>query len=279
MSDPGNPMRPQVPTGNGGQEKARQAGEDLRAAAREAREAAGQAASTVGAEASKAAETLKREGADLLDTAKQRAEGMAQEGVQAGAEQARGIARAIHRAAEELDKDSPALGRTVHEAAGAVENMARALRERGPGDLLRSAEDFARRQPLAFFSAAALAGFALTRFARASAAHHHDEHGVGMRPGGPRYGTYPAQGGRSHQGMHAKPHAGTAGMSTHAGDDEPDTATLVAGPEARAAANEPHAGPPGGVTHHGDTPRPATLASASLGGAAVHGPRGDAGKA
>jgi hypothetical protein len=54
--------------------------------------------------------------------------------------------------------------------------MARALRDRSPGDLLRAAEDFARRQPMVFFGAATLAGFALARFARSSATHTHSTH-------------------------------------------------------------------------------------------------------
>lgn len=147
----------------------RNAGEDLRSVAQGARDAASEVASTVGEEATAAAAALKKEGAAMLDAAKERAQGMAQEGVRAGADQASGVARAIHRAADDLQQDSPALASTIHDAAGAVDDMARALRDRSPGDMLRSIEDFARRQPLVFFGAAALAGFALARFARASA--------------------------------------------------------------------------------------------------------------
>lgn len=230
MSDPGNPTRPQTPE-NTGEAGLRQAGEDLRVAAREARTAASEAATTVSSEAVAAAETLKREGAELLGTARHRAEGLAQEGVQAGAAQAKGIARAIHRAAEELERESPTLARTIHDAAGTVDGMARALRDRSPGEMLRGAEDFARRQPLVFFSAAALAGFAIARFARASATHHHPPHGA-------RHDLH--AGGTSAIG-------GMAGTTTRA---------------------------PGWVADETGTPRPATLASASLGGSAAYRPRG-----
>jgi hypothetical protein len=80
--------------------------------------------------------------------------------------------------------------------------MARALRERSPGDLLRGAEDFARRQPLMFFGAATLAGFALARFARASAAHAHPGH-RDLR-GDPRSGDF------ARPGMAGTPGAGDA---------------------------------------------------------------------
>ncbi|WP_456305754.1 hypothetical protein, partial [Falsiroseomonas oryziterrae] len=170
-----------------------QAREDLRAAAREARMAANDAATTVKQEAAAAAEGLKQEGAALLDTAKERAEGLAEDTKQAGAEHAQGLARAIHRAADELERDSPQVARLVHDAAGSVDEIARAIRERSPRDMLRSAEDFARRQPFLFMGAAALAGFAVARFARSSAAHRrhvmerdfHDRmHGRAGLPGG-----------------------------------------------------------------------------------------------
>lgn len=236
---PGSP-----PTGEG--DRMRTPGETARGEAQAARDAASRAASDIGAEAQAAAQTLKREGAALLDEAKDRATHFAEEGKQAGAERAEGVARAIHRAAEELESESPALARTIHDAAGAVDGMARAIRERSFGEMLRGAEDFARRQPLVFFGAAALAGFAVTRFARASATHHH------------------AQAER-HPGMPPRPGATMA--STRA--EYP-----------RAAAMPGTAAPmPGHVTGEDGTPRPATLASASLGGAAAYRPPGQENKA
>ncbi|HEV7266654.1 MAG TPA: hypothetical protein VGN83_17285 [Falsiroseomonas sp.] len=248
MSDPAHPTTP-TPTPPGVKaagEPRRNATEDLRATARETRAAASEAASTVSAEASAAAGTLKREGAALLDTAKDRAGEMAREGVEAGADRAKGLARAIHRAADDLEGESPELARTIHEAAGAVDGMARALRDRSPGDMLRGAEAFAQRQPLVFFGGAALAGFALARFARASATHHHETrhaHPTHQAAHGEIPGT-PAGGGAT-----TSPGTATAGA---AGSTYPTAAT----------PRDPATG----------APRPATLASASLGGSAAYRP-------
>ena len=227
MSDPGNPRQYTDPGAPPGADPGlRKVGDDLRNAAREAREAGSQAASTISAEASAAAGTLKREGAALLDTAKERAASMADDGKRAGAEQAQGLARAIHRAADDLEAESPELARVIHDAAGTVDGMARALRDRSPAEMLRGAEDFARSQPMFFFGAAALAGFALTRFARASATHRHAH----MQDGQTEY------------------------------------------PRAPAVANTAASALPGHRVGEDGATRPATLASASLGGAAAYRP-------
>ncbi len=53
-------------------------------------------------------------------------------------------------------------------AADQLERFSQALREKDLGGLVRDAEDFARRQPAAFFAAAAIAGFLAVRFLKAS---------------------------------------------------------------------------------------------------------------
>jgi hypothetical protein len=160
-------------------------GYDQRQPTQELREAAGEAARTV-----------KQEGEALLGTAREQAEGMAQQGQRAGAAQAEGVARAVHRAAEELERDNPTLARVVRDAAGSVDGMARALRDRSPAEMWRSAEGWARQRPLVFFGAAAIAGFALSRFARSSGAqagapHHAGGSATGVgRPMGPQLRTH-----------------------------------------------------------------------------------------
>jgi hypothetical protein len=222
--------------------------DDLRAAAEQTKQAASSAASQVKAEAVAAAETVKQEGAALLETARGRASEMAQEGVQAGAAQASGLARAIHRAADELRDESPQLADTVREAAGALDGMARALRDRSPGDVLRGAEDFARRQPLAFVGVTALAGFAIARFARASTARQETSGGM-------------AGGQRMQHPDHAAHRAGMGG---------PAAGTVTGPMPGTSGATQA----PGWTADQDGQPRPATLASASLGGAAAYRPRG-----
>jgi hypothetical protein len=141
----------------------------------------------------------------------------------------------------------------IHDAAGSVDRIASALRDRSPREMLHTAEDWARRQPLAFFGAAAVAGFALARFARSSAQHRHDMRTAGTSSTGSIAGGSMADGPSA--GMGVGP-GGAAFPNT--GSTERDTATTA----------------PGWVQGPSDTPRPATLASASLGGAASYRPRG-----
>jgi hypothetical protein len=184
--------------------------------------------------AGEAARTVKQEGEALLDTAREQAEGMAEQGQRAGAAQAEGVARAVHRAAEELERDNPTLARVVRDAAGSVDGMARALRDRSPGEMWRSAESWARQRPLAFFGAAAIAGFALSRFARSSvprhagASHRGAWHGGGAttgtgQPMGPQLRTHVA----GQPGGATGPGTGEPGPSP-GGGDATGTAPLVA---------------------------------------------------
>jgi len=250
MSDPFNTTTPGARPGQGGYSTSGTGAEDLRAAARQASERVSQ-------EASATAETLKREGAAAVDAARGRAEDLAQQGVRTGAEQADGIARAVHRAADELEQQSPALARTIHEAAGALDGMARQLRDRSPGELLRGAEDFARRQPLAFFGIAALAGFAVARFAKSSTPDRH-------------VGTYPDRYRGPDSALGGERRYGTTHDTRHDMSTAGTSATGPVGGSIGMTSDAPGVGAPGWVKDQGGTPRPATLASASLGGAAAH---------
>ena len=88
----------------------------------------------------------------------------------AGAEQLGSVARAVHGAAGELERQLPHAARYVHDAADRLDNAATALRERNVDDILRSVTQFARSQPATFFGSAVFAGFALSRFLKSSAA-------------------------------------------------------------------------------------------------------------
>lgn len=185
-------------------------------------------------EATGAAQDIKREGAAVAEAAKDRALGFAEEQQQAGAEQAESLARAVHGAADQLQQSSPQMAQYVHEAASAVDGIARNLRHSSPGQLMGQIEDLARRQPVAFFGAAVLAGFALARFAKASA---EEAHRTGAAPAGHRTAL--------HDGDHA-----------------------IGG--GRPVPHSTAAGAPGWVQGRpDDPPRPATVAAASLGGSAA----------
>jgi hypothetical protein len=86
-----------------------------------------------------------------------------------GAEQIDGVARATHRAAQEIEAQMPGLARSVHRAASRLDDASSALREGNLEDLTAQLGEFARAQPAVFFGGAVLAGFALSRFLKTSA--------------------------------------------------------------------------------------------------------------
>jgi len=92
----------------------------------------------------------------------------AEEGVGRGAEAIRGFAGAIEAAGAELEKVSPQLARYVNDSADKIRTVSQGLSNRQINDLLGSATDFARSQPVLFLGAAVATGFALARFLKSS---------------------------------------------------------------------------------------------------------------
>ncbi|GAA0566309.1 hypothetical protein GCM10009416_00320 [Craurococcus roseus] len=236
-------------TGGGGTGQAsapgdalREAGSELRSKTAEAGARAGEAASRLRDEAAGAAADVKAEVSGVAGAVQDRAAGFAEEQKRAGADQAEGLARAVHRAADELQSSSPQLAHYVREAADSTGQLAEALRSRSVGDLVSGVEEFARRQPVAFFGATVLAGFALARFVKSSA---DDARGTG--------GAHTAH-GRAASGHHVRSGGGAA----------PTLGTSTAG----APGWVPASGGADGADP--TTRRPATTAAASLGGAAAH---------
>jgi hypothetical protein len=184
-------------------------------------------------EAAGTVEDIKAEGVAVAEAAKDQALGFAEEQKRLGANQAAGLAQAVRGAADQLQDSSPQVARYVHEAASAVDGLARSLRDNSPGQLMGQMETLARRQPVAFFGAAVLLGFALTRFAKSSAEEAHHDGAQAMLPQSSQHADSAVGGGR------VVPHS---------------TATGAPG------------WVPGGPD---DVPQPATIAAASLGGAAA----------
>lgn len=114
---------------------------------------------------SDAAEAIKtRAGEALRNTAADFAEaGKAQ-----GAERIDSLGRAMHGAADELGREIPRAAEYVHGAADGLESAAGQLRGRTVEDLIADFDRFARRQPLAAFAGAMLAGFVVSRFLKSS---------------------------------------------------------------------------------------------------------------
>ncbi|MDW6020564.1 hypothetical protein SAZ10_02180 [Mesorhizobium sp. BAC0120] len=129
--------------------------DNLRTAAANAGNAVANAAGGIGESAANAAET-----------ARDKAGEFAERGKAAGAGRMEGFARAARRAADDLQEDSPQIAGYVRQAADGLQQASSSIRSRSVGEIMDMVEDFARRQPTAYFSGAVLAGFVLSRFVK-----------------------------------------------------------------------------------------------------------------
>jgi hypothetical protein len=88
----------------------------------------------------------------------------------AGAEAVAGVARAAEAIADSVAGDSPAIAEYVRGAGQKIDRLANDLRDKKVGDLLTSAAEFGRSQPVVLLAGAALVGFALSRLIKAGVA-------------------------------------------------------------------------------------------------------------
>ena len=105
----------------------------------------------------RATEALKGTAADLAEAGKE-----------TGAQRIGRLGRAVHGAANEIGKELPQAAEYVHTAGESLENAAAHLHDHSVEDLFASFSRFARRQPIAAFAGAILAGFVLSRFIKSS---------------------------------------------------------------------------------------------------------------
>lgn len=125
---------------------------------------------TVRQHASEDVESLKAEAKSQIGAATDKAKGFAGDQKDMAATQLSGIAAAITKVAEELQQtDQSAVAGYARDLAGGVGKFADTVQNKNVDDLMGMAEDFGRKQPVAFLGAAALAGFVASRFALASA--------------------------------------------------------------------------------------------------------------
>ena len=79
------------------------------------------------------------------------------------------LAGALRKAAHESDDGDASTTRIVEWAADGLERVSSTLRSNDLDGVVRQVQSFARSQPVAFFFAAAAAGFLATRFLKAGA--------------------------------------------------------------------------------------------------------------
>lgn len=150
------------------------------------------------------AESSVREIADQaqaqLAQAGEKVKGAASEQKDMLAEQLASMARAVSRVAEELRSEQASTAGYASSIAGGMRRLSENVRDKDVDELIGMAQDFGRRQPATFMGAAALAGFAASRFLFASSRRRHDtDDGAadGMADYGSAAPTYPDGGQRA----------------------------------------------------------------------------------
>lgn len=113
---------------------------------------------------------LREQAEAKVGEATDKAKSFASDQKELAAGQIHGVADAISKVADELDNsDQGTVARYARDLASGISSMGKTIEDRDVDDLLGMAQDFGRKQPVAFLGAAALAGFVASRFAMASA--------------------------------------------------------------------------------------------------------------
>jgi hypothetical protein len=134
----------------------------------EAKEVAGEAMHT----AKEAMDEVTSEASKLAKEARDKATSFAEDSKVRAAHQIDAVTMALNKAAEELDhNDQGQVAKYARDFAGGLHKVSTNLREKDINELAGTVTQFARSQPAAFIGAAALLGFAASRFAKSSASH------------------------------------------------------------------------------------------------------------
>ena len=174
----GNPSRPSTETQKPDPQKTDSASaKPLQAVADKALAAGREIKDRASDFAETSVDTLKSQASDWVDASKDIASKAgeriqqniaAQKGV--GADYIGNFAQSMRRAAREFENDVPIASTYILKAASQVEMVSGAVKEGNFNDLVKGAQDFARRQPTAFLGLALLAGFGAVRFLKSSSA-------------------------------------------------------------------------------------------------------------
>jgi len=125
------------------------------------------------ADARAAGEEIKSEVSAGVHRAGAQARSFASDQKDYAASQLGGIADAVSRVAAELEKqDQASLARYARQIGNGMRDLSETARESSIDDLVHDAQSFGRRNPAAFLGAAALLGFAASRFLTASTHRH-----------------------------------------------------------------------------------------------------------
>jgi hypothetical protein len=107
---------------------------------------------------------------EQTEEAKEAVSRIAEDEKNLAARQLSGVATALEKVGGELEQsDQRALGTYAKQMGSSLQGFARDIEGRSFGEIAGMAEDFGRKQPLAFLGMAAIAGLAASRFLTASA--------------------------------------------------------------------------------------------------------------
>jgi hypothetical protein len=126
------------------------------------------------ASARQAGERVAHEAQRFADAAKEKGRSILDDQQHFFASQIGGVAKALHRTAQQLgEEDQQGIAQYVDQAAAGLERFSHTLRDRNLSSLVGQVEHFARQQPVAFIGGAALVGFLAARFLKSSAERRH----------------------------------------------------------------------------------------------------------
>jgi ElaB/YqjD/DUF883 family membrane-anchored ribosome-binding protein len=128
-------------------------------ASKDLRGRAGDAVSKINDAAQAAGQQAGATATSLASEANEKAKGVLNQQITAGAEWVGFVAEASKAAADHLDRTAPKLSGLVRETAQKVERFSKDMKDQTVEELYQSASDFTRRQPALVFGSAALLGF------------------------------------------------------------------------------------------------------------------------
>jgi vacuolar-type H+-ATPase subunit H len=151
--------------------------EDVRSVVQGGKQAARQAVNEGKQAAREIGQEVKQQAREVVQDLKGSADEYLAQGTKAISGQIGCISRALHSAADEMCEDAAGqrVGKLTHSLAGSLESAVDYIQNREPRDIVRSVEDFARREPVIFLSGCLLAGVLAARFLKASSPGHDRE--------------------------------------------------------------------------------------------------------
>lgn len=155
----------------------------------------------LGEEVKQQAATLGEEAKAQIGEVAEKAKGLAADQKELVASQLSGVSEALQKVAGELEQQDQSGAHYVRMVADGAAKLTTTVRDNDVDQILSMAQDFGRKQPAAFMGAAALLGFAASRFLLASASRRSDRAQVSAAGSGHRAPSYTQSAGGEDAGI------------------------------------------------------------------------------